>query len=172
MKNRVSAKASELQKFMRRPLVLVFLFAILRVGTALADAAGDVTRLLELSEKLRPGMTIEALNDLLGPPAEAYHFGGRAAGTVRYQWLHGNMGVSAYEVEGAAYRVDITLPCGSASEAEKAMGALTRQGEAKYGPTSHDRSKGRRYYWVRDGIRFAYFKYDSTTVQSSRTLER
>jgi len=153
------------------PLALAFFFAALHAGMAFADVADDVSRVFELSEKLRPGMTIQAINELLGPPEEEYRLQGKAAGTVRYQWVHGIMGVAIYEVEGSAYRVDITLPCGNASETTKAMGAMERMGNRKYGTSapSLDRLNG-HYYWVRDGIRFAYSKYNSTTVQSSCTL--
>jgi hypothetical protein len=112
-------------------------------------------------------MTIEALNELLGPPAEEHALSDKASGVTRYLWLHGEMGIEVYEVEDAAYRVDITLPCGNAANAQRALGAMTREGNVRYGGMpSFDRGRD-QYFWIRDGVRFAFSKYNATTVMSS-----
>jgi hypothetical protein len=111
--------------------------------------------------------TIDALNELLGPPEEEYALSNKAVGVTRYVWLHGEMGVEAYEVEGAAYSVSITLPCGSAVNAQRALDALTREGNTRYGGMpSFDRARA-QYYWLQNGFRFAFAKYNTTTVMSS-----
>ena len=157
---------------MGRAFAMSIFFAAFSGCPALADVTSDVVRVFELSEKLRPGMNVEALNGLLGQPAEEYRMSGKASGTVRYQWLHGPMGVIAYDVEGSAYRIDIILPCHSASNATQALGAFTREGKARYAAMPRFDQKKSQYYWTRDGVRFAFSKYNSTTVQSSCTLAR
>jgi hypothetical protein len=125
----------------------------------------DVTRIFDLNAKLRPGMTIDAMNELLGPPADEYSMGD----LTRYMWIHGEMGIEVYELDEAAYRVNITLPCGNASGVARALDALTRQGRDKYGAVPlFDYATG-QYYWIQDGIRFAFAKYNQTTVWSSCT---
>ena len=162
-----------LRKTAKDAFTLAAFMALFWGGAAFADISRSVTRVFELNAKLRPGMTIDAMNELLGPPAEEYRMGGDKASTVtRYSWLHGEMGIEAYEVEGAAYRVDITLPCGSGLDALRAMDALTRQGRTKYGNMPRFDQATSQYYWVRDGVRFAFSKYNSTTVLSSCTRAR
>ena len=128
-----------------------------------------MNRIFELNAKLRPGMTIEAINELLGPPAEEYSMSDTAPDLTRYMWLHGKMGIEVYELEGFAYRVNITLPCDSGPDTLRALDALTRQGREKFGAVpSFDYATG-QYYWVQDGVRFAFAKYNQTTVLSSCT---
>jgi len=148
--------------------VAVFAVALLASGTAYSDVLQDVSRIFELHAKLKPGMTIEALNELLGPPAEN-HALRKSSDVTRYAWLHGEMGIEAYEVEGVAYRVAITLPCGSDKNLLRALDALTRQGNSKYGSMPLSDPRRNEYYWERDGIRFAFSKYNKTTVLSSAT---
>jgi hypothetical protein len=119
-------------------------------------------------------MTIDAINELLGPPADKYSMSGTMDDTAltRYMWLHGEMGIEIYELDGSAYRVNITLPCGSGPGALQALDALTRQGREKYGTLpSFDYAAG-QHYWIRDGVRFAFSKYNQTTVLSSCTRTR
>jgi len=137
-------------------------------GAAYADIARDVDRLFELHAKLTPGMTIEALSGILGPPASSHALRGNASVT-RYVWLHGTKGIEIYEVEGLAHRVAITLPCGSNQNQLLAMDALTRQGRSKYGSMPRVDQRRNEFYWERDGIRFAFSRYDQTTVMSSTT---
>jgi hypothetical protein len=129
---------------------------------AFADTQQDVTRVFELNAKIQPGMPIETANALLGAPAEKYAMKDKASTVTRYMWLHGEMG-------GAAYKVNITLPCGSAKGVSRAMDALTRQGNSRYGAMPRFDSKTGEYYWVRNGLRFSFSKYDQTTVSSSCT---
>jgi hypothetical protein len=150
----------------------VALNVVLPAESAFADVQQNVSRIFELNAKIRPGMTIEAINELLGPPAEKRAMGDTTSVVTRYMWLHGEMGVEIYEMDDAAYKVNITLPCGSAKEAAKAMDALTRQGNAKYGSMPRFDSKSGQYYWVRNDLRFSFFKYDPTTVSSSCTKMR
>jgi hypothetical protein len=150
-------------------LLILSIFTIWPAEGAFDGAWQDVQRIFELNAKLRPGMTIEAVNKLLGPPADEHLMSGVTPALTRYVWLHGEMGVEIYELDGAAYRVNITLPCGSASGVSRALDALTRQGRDKYGAVpSFDYGTG-QYYWVQDGIRFAFAKYNQTTVWSSCT---
>ncbi|MDR2180374.1 MAG: hypothetical protein LBP21_08690 [Synergistaceae bacterium] len=144
--------------------------AVLLAGSAFADVQQEVARIFELNAKIRPGMTIEAVNELLGPPAEQYVMKDKAV--TRYMWLHGEMGVEIYEMDDSAYRVNITLPCGSAKETSRAMDALTRQGNSKYGAMPRFDSRAGQYYWIKDGVRFSFSKYDQTTVLSSCTKMR
>jgi hypothetical protein len=143
---------------------------ILLAESAFADIRQDVGRIFELNAKIQPGMTIEAVNELLGPPAERHVMKGSAA--VRYMWLHGEMGIEIYEMDDAAYQVNITLPCGSAKETSRAMDALTRQGNSKYGSMPRFDSRLGQYYWVRNGVKFSFSKYNQTTVLSSCTNMR
>jgi hypothetical protein len=132
-----------------------------------ADIWQDVNRIFELNAKLHPGMTIDALNELLGPPADEYCMSGTTPELTRYMWLHGEMGIEVYELEGTAYRVNITLPCDNSAGALRALDALTRQGREKYGAVPlFDYATG-QHYWIQDGIRFAFSKYNQTTVFSS-----
>ena len=149
--------------------VLVFIIATLTCGVVYADVSQDVSRLFELHAKLMPGMTIEALSEMLGPPADNHVLGKNTSHVTRYAWLHGEMGIEAYEVEGVAYRVAITLPCGSGKNQLRALDALTRQGRLKYGSMPLSDPKKNEYYWVIDGIRFAFSRYNNTTVLSSST---
>ena len=159
------------KKFMKAFLSAFFLAAALLTGAAYADVLQDVNHLFELHAKLAPGMTIEALNELLGPPAEN-HALGKTSNVTRYAWLHGEMGIEAYEVEGAAYRVAITLPCGSDKNLLRALDALTRQGNSKYGSMPLSDPVKNEYYWEKDGVRFAFYRYNKTTVLSSCTKTR
>ena len=149
--------------------VFVIALALLTGNAANADVQQDVNRLFELHSKLAPGMTIEALNEMLGPPAENHALGNNANQVMRYAWLHGEMGIEAYEVEGVAYRVAITLPCGSDKNQLRALDALTRQGRVKYGSLPLSDPRKNEYYWEKDGIRFAFSRYNKTTVLSSCT---
>ena len=149
---------------------LVFVVALLMCGSTYADVMQDVNRLFELHAKLVPGMTIEALNKMLGPPAENHTLMGNASVT-RYAWLHGEMGIEVYEVGGAAYRIAITLPCGNNRNQLRALDALTRQGRSKYGSMPSADPLKNEYYWVKDGVRFAFSRYNQTTVLSSSTKE-
>jgi len=150
--------------------VTVLTVALLAGGAAYADARQDVNRLFELHAKLKPGMTIEAFNVMLGPPAENHALGEKANHVTRYAWLHGVFGIEAYEVDGAAYRVAITLPCGSNKNQLRALDALTSQGYSKYGSMPSADPIKSEYYWERDGIRFAFSRYSKTTVFSSATM--
>jgi hypothetical protein len=150
---------------------LALAVALLAGGAAYADVLRGVDRLFELHAKLAPGMTIEALNEMLGPPAES-HALGNTSSVTRHAWLHGEFGIEAYEVEGAAYRVAITLPCGNNKEQLRALDALTRQGYSKYGSMPLSDPKKNEFYWERDGIRFAFSRYNRTTVLSSCTKTR
>ena len=155
-------------------LSAIFLFAVVMSvwgrSTAFAaiDPTKDAGRLFELHAKLPPGMTISAMNELLGDPAEEHTVGG-SSGVIRYMWMHGEMGIEAYFTKEAAYRIAITLPCQNEKNVLRMMDALTRQGNSKYGSMPQfDHTKG-EYYWVRDNVRFAFSKYNSTTVSSSMT---
>lgn len=147
-----------------------FSFVLNGVGaeSAFADTRQDVGRIFALNAKIRPGMTIEAVKNLLGPPA--VHDKSLAA--ARYMWLHGEMGVEIYEMDDVAYKVNITLPCGSVKKASQAMDALTRQGNVRYGSMPRFDSQTGHYYWVENGVRFSFSKYDQTTVLSSCTKMR
>ena len=157
-------------KFEKNPFlpVVIFAFALLTGGVAYADISQNVNRLFELHTKLTPGMTIEALNEILGPPDESHALGGNVP-VIRYAWLHGGMGIEAYEVEGAAYRVAITLPCDNNQNRLRALDAITRQGYSKYGSMPLADPGRNEHYWVRNGIRFAFSTYNQTTVLSSST---
>ncbi|MDR1875434.1 MAG: hypothetical protein LBQ90_10550 [Synergistaceae bacterium] len=131
-----------------------------------ADVRRDVERLFELNAKLKPGMPLDALNSLLGPPAGEHQVTG-AEDLTRYSWLHGEMGVEIYCVRGVAYRIDIMLPVGNEKDVPRALDALTRQGQARYGVMpSFDRRTG-EYYWTGGGVRFGFSKYNSKTVRST-----
>ena len=159
-------------KFVKNRFMLVFVFAVAPwiCGTAYADARQDVNRLFELHAKLAPGMTIEALSEILGPPAENHALRGNASVT-RHVWLHGEMGIEVYEVDGVAYRVAITLPCGNNKNQLRVLDALTHQGRSRYGSMPLSDPRRNEYYWVKDGIRFAFTRYNQTTVMSSSTKE-
>jgi hypothetical protein len=159
----------EAKNLMKRMFAAAFLIACFLESAAFADALQDAARIFDLGAKLRPGMTIEALNELLGPPAEEHALSDKASGVTRYMWLHGEMGVEVYEVEDAAYRVDITLPCGNGANAQRTLGAMTREGNLRYGGMpAFDRRIG-KYFWIRDGVRFAFSisPYNAATVMSS-----
>jgi hypothetical protein len=142
----------------------IVVFGLLSGGTARAGAPEDAGRLFELHAKIRPGMTVDAINALLDFPAREDKIGDASPAITRCMWLHGAMGVEVYAVGGLAHNVSITLPCGNAAGALKAMDALTRRGASKYGRMPRfDRATG-EYYWTREGIRFAFSKYDKTTV--------
>jgi hypothetical protein len=157
-----------------RRLKEIFAIVVLTAlsGAAEAGAPEDVARLFELNTKIRPGMTIDAINDLLDFPARKDAIGDKSPPITRYMWLHGEMGIEVYAVEDAAYSVSMTLPCGDATGALKAMDALTRQGAAKYGHMPQFDRTGNEYYWTRGGIRFAFSKYDRTTVLTRCTKTR
>jgi hypothetical protein len=156
------------------------------VESARADVQQDVGRVFELNAKIRPGMTLEAVNKFLGPPAEKHVMKNKDKGkgktedtiddtsfaVTRYMWLHGEMGVEIYEMDRVAYKVNIMLPCGSAKETSRAMDALTRQGSLRYGSMPRFDSPNGHYYWVENGVRFSFSKYDQTTVLSSCTKMR
>jgi len=150
---------------------LALAVVLLTSGAAYGDVQQGVNRLFELHAKLVPGMTIEALSAVLGPPAENHALRGNASVT-RYAWLHGELGIEVYEVNGAAYRVAITWPCGNNRNQLRAMDALTHRGYSKYGSWPQADPKKNEYYWERDGIRFAFSKYNQTTVLSSATKAR
>jgi hypothetical protein len=162
------------QNFMKNPLcpektfgiavAAILLLCFLVSGAASAGVPEDVARLFELNTKIRPGMTIDAINVLLDFPARKDEIGSQSPPITRCMWLHGEMGVEVYAVEDLAYSVSITLPCKNATDALKAMDALTRQGASKYGRMPQfDRASG-EYYWLRGGMRFAFSKYNKTTV--------
>lgn len=145
--------------------VAVFFFAL---GTsAFAGVQEDVGRIFELNAKLKPGMHLDLLNELLGPPAQMYQMGGGAQGVVRYMWLHGEMGIEIYCMQDIAHRVHITLPLQSEKDAPRAMDALTRRGQSQYGSMPQFDHVTGEYYWIGNGIRFGYSKYNSNTVRSS-----
>jgi len=157
----------------RIPLPLGFLrglalalFSAALASVSAADVRGDVERIFELNAKLKPGMSIEALNELLGPP-EGEH---RVSGTeelVRYSWLHGTMGIEIYCIRDAAYRVNITLPLERERDVPRALDALMQRGRSQYGVMpAFDRVTG-EYYWTGGGVRFGFLKYNSGTVRSS-----
>ena len=158
-------------KFVKNRFLTALAFAIVLLtrGTVYADMSQDANRLFELHSKLMPGMSIEALSEMLGPPADDHALGKNTSSVTRYTWLHGEMGIEAYEVEGVAYRVAITWPCGSGKNQLRALDAMTRQGRLKYGSMPLSDPKRNEYYWVRDGIRFAFSKYNNTAVLSSST---
>ena len=90
----------------------------------------------------------------------------KAQDVTRYLWLHGEMGVEVYAIEGVAYRVNITLRFDSEKDALRAMDQLTRQGSSIYGGMPRFNRSSEEYYWVKSGMRFGFSKYNSTTVQS------
>ena len=152
---------------------LFFVLNLVALGeSAFADVQQDVGRIFELNAKIQPGITIEAVNELLGPPAEKASMSDKASAVTRYMWLHGEMGVEIYEMDNAAYKVNITLPCGSAKETSRAMDALTRQGNSRYGSMPRFDSRTGQYYWIKNGVRFSFSKYNQTTVLSSCTKMR
>ena len=161
-----------IERFVEKTFLLVAVLAavLLAGGAAHADVLHDVNRLFELHAKLKPGMTIETLNEMLGPPAANHALGEKANHVTRYAWLHGEFGIEVYEVEGVAYRVAITLPCGNNKNQLRALDALTRHGRSKYGSMPLSDPKKNEYYWERDGIRFAFSRYNKTTVFSSSTM--
>lgn len=134
-----------------------------------ADAAASVGRIFELNGKLRPGMTLEALSSLLGPSAEEHAAAGKDSGINRHLWLHGEMGIEVYFMKDIAHKVNITLPLKSEKDALKALDAFTRQGQARYGSMPRFDSSTGEYYWIAEGVRFGYSKYNSNTVRSSCT---
>ena len=150
---------------------LTVLAVITLTGAAYASVEQDVRRLFELHAKLTPGMTIEALSEILGPPAESHALRGNTP-IMRYVWLHGIKGIEAYEVEGVAHRITITLPCGSNQNMLRALDALTRQGQSKYGALPRSDPRRNEFYWERGGIRFAFSRYNQTTVLSTATRAR
>ena len=158
-------------RIMKKVSLAFVAFAML-AGISFADVLQDVNRLFELHAKLKPGTTMEMLNEMLGPPAENHTLGGNASAVTRYAWLHGEMGIEAYEVEGVAYRVAITLPCGSNLNQLRAMDALTRQGRSKYGSLPLADPRRNEFYWERNGIRFAFSKHSQTAIMSSTTRVR
>ena len=154
------------------PPALVLAAALSLYGMAYANAQQDVNRLFELHAKLMPGMTIEAISEILGSSPAANHAVGGNASITRYTWLHGEMGIEAYEVEGTAHRVTITLPCGSNKNQLQVLNDLTHRGYSKYGSWPLSDPTKNEYYWVKDGIRFAFSRYNQTTVLSSVTRAR
>jgi hypothetical protein len=155
-----------------KTVFMVVVLGFLSGEAAWASVPQDVARLFELNAKIRPGMTIDAINALLDFPAREDKIGDKSPAITRCMWLHGEMGIEVYAVEGAAYNVSMTLPCKDATDALKAMDALTRQGASKYGHMPQfDRATG-EYYWNRDGVRFAFSKYDKTTVLTRCTETR
>jgi hypothetical protein len=58
----------------------------------------------------------------------------------------------------------MTLPCKNAPDTSRAMDALTRQGSSKYGEIPRFDRAANEYYWTREGLRFAFSKYNQTTV--------
>ena len=150
-------------------LTATALAIVILAGPAYADVLQGVNRLFELHSKLRPGMTIEALNEILGPPLESRALGGVASAVTRYAWLHGEMGIEAYELDGFTYRVAITWPRGSHQNQLLALDALTRRGQSIYGSMPRADTRRNEFYWVRDGIRFAFSRHNQTNVFSSST---
>ncbi|MDR2528506.1 MAG: hypothetical protein LBD04_05775 [Synergistaceae bacterium] len=144
-------------------------WTLLTAFPARGEESGQARRLFELHEKIRPGMSLDAITKLLGPPADSDAVGGNAVpsgAATRYIWLHGEIGIEVYEWENAAYQVSLTLPCGSAVGADRLMGELTGIGRQKYGSTPlYERARS-YYYWERDGVRFSFSKYNKTTVKS------
>ncbi|MDR3231795.1 MAG: hypothetical protein LBT65_10170 [Synergistaceae bacterium] len=156
---------------MRRVLALaIFFVALASVSVSAADVRGGVERIFELNAKLKPGMSLEALNELLGPPAGEHRVSGGTEELVRYSWLHGEMGIEIYCMRDAAYSVSITLPLGSDGDVPRALDALMRKGQSQYGAMpGFDRIKG-EYYWTGNGFRFGFLKYNSRTVRSTCTV--
>jgi hypothetical protein len=109
-------------------------------------------------------MTLDAINDLLSFPARKDKIGGQGSGVVRYAWLHGETGIEVYAVEDVARSVSVTLLCQDAAGALRTMDALTRQGVLKFGRMPQFDRASSEYYWIREGMRFAFSRYDKTTV--------
>lgn len=154
-----------------KAVFLIFLIALsiaVTVGAARADIVQNVSRLFELHAQLTPGMTIEALTQILGTPDDSHVLRGNTPIT-RHLWLQGVKGISIYEVEGLAHRVAITLPCGDRQGQLRALDALTRQGQARYGSLPRADMRRDEHYWVRDGIRFAFSRQGQNAVSSSTT---
>ena len=178
MNRRVGTAACRQALFFSAFFWALFMWMLLFPTNAGAAARGGesgqarerATRLFELHGKIRPGMSLEAITKLLGSPADSGAVG--SDGVVRYIWLHGEMGVEVYEWEDAAYQVSLTLPCGNAADADRLMGELTGRGKQKYGSTPLYERAQSYYYWERDGVRFAFSKYNKTTVKSFCRMAR
>ena len=147
---------------------LAILAVTMTAGPSCADIVQDVGRLFELHAQLRPGMAIEALNQILGQPDDSHELRGNAPIT-RHVWLQGVKGISIYEVDGVAHRVAITMPCGSRQNQLRALDALTRQGQARYGSLPRPDVRRDEHYWVIDGIRFAFSRHSHYAVLTSGT---
>lgn len=146
--------------------ILSFVFLC---GTAFADVQKAVDRIFELNAKLKPGMPADAINELLGPPAEEYQMGNKASAVKRLSWLHGEMGIEIYFMGEVAYKVNLTLRFNSDKENMRALDALTRKGNSKYGAMPRFDHATAEYYWVAEGVRFGFSKYNSNTVLSTCT---
>jgi len=148
--------------------ILVIFAVVMLTGAAYADIAQDVRGLFELHARILPGMTIEALSAVLGPPIESHAVPGSTP-VMRYVWLQGVKGVVAYEVNGAAHRISVTLPVGDNQNQNRALDSLTRQGQARYGSLPRSDSSRGEHYWIRDGIRFAFSRHNQNAVRSTAT---
>lgn len=150
-------------------LLCLVLFLSVFVSAAFAGVQEDVGRIFELNAKLQPGMHLDLLNELLGPPAGMHQMGGGAQAFIRYMWLHGEMGIEVYCMQNIAHKVSITLPFQSERDVPRAMDALTRRGQSQYGSMPRFDHVTGEYYWIGNGVRFGYSKYNSRTVRSSCT---
>ena len=146
-------------------LLGIFLFAFTPI--AFAGVQEDVGKIFELNAKLKPGMHLDLLNELLGPPAQMYQMGGGAKGVIRYMWLHGEMGIEIYCMQDIAHKISITLPVQNERDVPRAMDALTRRGQSQYGSMPRFDHLTGEYYWIGNGVRFGYSKYSSKAVRSS-----
>lgn len=162
---RTSTLVIKLKMFLIRISVVLLFFAL--PSAAVAGVQEDVGRIFELNSKLKPGMHLDLLNELLGPPAQMYQMGGGAQGVIRYMWLHGEMGIEIYCMQDIAHRINITLPLQSERDIPRAMDALTRRGQSLYGSMPQFDHVTGEYYWIGNGVRFGYSKYNSNTVRSS-----
>ena len=154
-------------KFLKVIFLTIFTIVI-TAGAACADVVQNVRRIFELHAQLTPGMPVETLSQILGTPDDSHVLQGNTPIT-RHVWLYGVKGIAIYEVEGAAHRVAITLPCGSRQNQLRALDALTRQGQAMYGSLPRADVRRDEHYWTRNGIRFAFSMHSQYSVLSSST---
>jgi len=147
---------------------VALLIATLLASAAYADMAQEVRQIFELHQRFTPGMPIEAFIDALGP-AEASHAVSGPAAITRYVWLYGIKGIVVYEVEGRAHRIEVTLPCGTNQNMLVALDALTRQGRDIHRHWPMGDTRRGEHYWIRDGVRFSFGRYNETTVRTSST---
>ncbi|MDR1730982.1 MAG: hypothetical protein LBR61_02705 [Synergistaceae bacterium] len=152
--------------FFRKLVLCLAGAALLYALPSFADAREDAERIFALNAKLRPGTSLNVLNQLLGPPANEHRVTGME-NLILYTWLHGEMGVEIYCTGDVAHRVSITLPLPSEREVPRALDAITRRGRSQYGVMpAFDRTTG-EYYWTGGGVRFGFSKYNARTVRST-----